>query len=171
MKLNIGCGSEILDGFVNLDSVKLKGVDVVWDLNRQPYPFKDNTFEHIYCSNILEHLDSKVKPLEEIWRISKPKSKVEILVPLYPSYTCFHDPTHKQLFTLLTFEYFTPNHSFSYYSKARFNITKRKIIFWRYKKPFTWIVNLNKAFQNIYYNLFSNIILPNMLSIELEVVK
>jgi hypothetical protein len=34
MKLNLGCGRDIKQGFVNLDYMPLPGVDVVADLER-----------------------------------------------------------------------------------------------------------------------------------------
>ncbi|HPC10341.1 MAG TPA: class I SAM-dependent methyltransferase, partial [archaeon] len=67
MKLNIGCGKKILKGYINLDVVKLPGVDIVHDLNKYPWPFKDNYFDEIYADNVLEHLDDIIKPIEEIW--------------------------------------------------------------------------------------------------------
>ena len=41
-KLNFGCGPEIMKGYVNMDILKLSGVDVVHNFNKFPYPFKDN---------------------------------------------------------------------------------------------------------------------------------
>jgi predicted SAM-dependent methyltransferase len=57
MKLNIGCGKKILEGYVNLDKIKLPGVDVVQDLNKYPWEFQDNTFDEIYADNVMEHLE------------------------------------------------------------------------------------------------------------------
>jgi predicted SAM-dependent methyltransferase len=56
-KLNFGCGEEIMEGFVNMDILKLEGVDVAHDFNKFPYPFKDNEFDEIYTSHVLEHLE------------------------------------------------------------------------------------------------------------------
>ncbi len=66
MKLNMGCGKDILRGYINVDLRPLPGIDVAHDLNRFPYPFKDNTFDEIYCNNILEHLDDIVRIMEEM---------------------------------------------------------------------------------------------------------
>ena len=41
-KLNLGCGTDIKKGYINLDVAKLDGVDVVHDINRLPLPFKEN---------------------------------------------------------------------------------------------------------------------------------
>ena len=57
-KLNLGSGEDIKKDYVNLDAVKLKGVDIVYNLNKYPWPLKDNEFDFIYCNNVLEHLDS-----------------------------------------------------------------------------------------------------------------
>ena len=36
VKLNLGCGRFPLPGYVNVDCVKLQGVDMVHDLNKMP---------------------------------------------------------------------------------------------------------------------------------------
>ena len=55
-RLNLGCGRKIFKNSVNLDRVKLDGVDVVHDLNKFPYPFKDESFDEIKALAVLEHL-------------------------------------------------------------------------------------------------------------------
>lgn len=170
-KLNLGCGKDIKKGYVNLDHVKLPGVDVIHDLDKYPYPFKDNTFDLVYCDNVLEHLDSIIKPAEELWRITKKGGKIVVIVPIFPSIWAMTDPTHKQFFTYITFNYFRPEDNLNYYSKARFNILKRKIIFLRYMKFLEWIVNPLEIFQKIYYFFFSFLFPAEFLYFELEVVK
>jgi len=131
LKLNLGCGKNIKpksEGWINLDRIKLADVDVVHDLNKFPYPFADNTFEEIYGSNILEHLDDLMRVMEELHRISKPNAKIVICVPYYHSEGAFRDPTHKQFFHYLTFDYFTEGMPLSYYSKARFEIIKKRTL-------------------------------------------
>jgi len=170
-KLTIGCGKDIKKDFVNLDLVKLPGVDVVHDLNKYPWPFKDNEFEYIYCDNVLEHLNEIINPIEEIWRISKLGSKVKIIVPIFPSVWSFCDPTHKSVYTYFTFNYFRPEDNLNYYSKARFKIIKRKIIFDRLLKPVQWIVNSFNITQKIWAFYFSNIFNAQSLEIILETIK
>lgn len=170
-KLNVGCGKDVREGYVNLDVKKSPGIDVVHNLDKYPWPFKNNEFEEVYCNNILEHLNDIIKPIEEIWRISKNKAIVKVIVPIFPSVGAFADPTHKQYFTYMTFDYFRPEDGLNYYSKARFKIKKKKIIFSKYLKFMEPIVNLNTSFQKIYYNFFAFTIPAYFLYFELEVIK
>ena len=170
-RLNIGCGNKKFNGWINLDSSKEVRPDKVHDLNKYPYPSKDNEIDEVYADNVLEHLDSIIKPLEEIWRICKNKSKVTILVPLAPSYWSFLDPTHKQFFTFNTFDYFTKEHVLNYYSKARFKIVYRKIRFHPVLKLFEPIFNIHERVQKFYSIFLAGIIPPFMLKIILEVEK
>ena len=57
LKIDFGCGKSKKDGFIGVDILKLDEVDVVHDLNKKPYPFKDNVATEIYMDNVLEHLD------------------------------------------------------------------------------------------------------------------
>ena len=48
MKLNVGCGRNTLEGWLNLDSQALPGVDIVADLDAceaAPLPLSDNCVE------------------------------------------------------------------------------------------------------------------------------
>jgi len=142
--LNIGCGTNIKKGFVNLDRVKLSGVDVIHDLNKFPWPFKDNEFDFINCDQVLEHLDDIPHCLREIWRISKRGGKVHIAVPHYASPGAWFDLTHKHPFGWMSLDYMAANeihkhsvghmHSHEYGEKEKFNILKRKFIFGRLHK-------------------------------------
>lgn len=170
-KLNIGCGKHPMKGYVNLDVVKLPNVDIVHNLDKYPWPFKDNTFEEIYCDNVLEHLSSIIQPVEEIWRISKNGGKVIVKVPIAPSVWANVDPTHKQFFTYITFDYFKPDCSLNYYSKARFRILKRKIEFHQYFPFLSWFFNSSEKMQK-FYTMFLYFMFPaNSLYFELEVLK
>ncbi|MEM4245321.1 MAG: methyltransferase domain-containing protein [Candidatus Nanoarchaeia archaeon] len=104
-KLNIGCGKKIMPGFINLDMCKGEGVDVVHNLNKFPYPFKDNTFKYINAEQVLEHLDNLPRTMEEIHRISKPEAIVHIGVPYFRSESAFVDPTHRIFFTYHTMDH------------------------------------------------------------------
>jgi len=170
-KLNIGCGKKVKPDYINLDMTKFPGVDFIHDLNKYPWPFKVSEFDEIYCDNILEHLNGIIRPLEEIWRITRNGAIIKIKVPLYPSVGALQDPTHKQFYTYMTFDYFRPKDNLNYYSKARFKIIKKKIIFHKYIGFMNFIINLNEKLQKFYYTFFAFIIPPMFLEVELKTLK
>ena len=106
MKLNVGAGTEILQGYINLDIVNLVGTDIVADVNKK-LPFKDNYFDEILASDIIEHVDNVPKVIKELHRILKTGGKLKIKVPHYNSPNAYCDPTHKNLFASQSFSYFT----------------------------------------------------------------
>ena len=55
--LNLGCGMEKIPGAVNVDSRELCEPDVVYDLEKHPYPWEDESFDKIIMSHVLEHLE------------------------------------------------------------------------------------------------------------------
>lgn len=174
-KLNLGCGKDIKKGFINLDCEKLEGVDVIHDLNKFPYPFKNNTFKEIHGFNILEHLENTIKVMEEIHRIGNKGCKVIIRVPSFNSYLAYADPTHKKFFTYNSFNYFREGDMLgSYYTKVRFKIKERRWIFdegktiGKINKPVSKVINKIP----IFYQRFLAYMLPcSGLCFELEVIK
>ena len=176
-KLNLGCGQRIMKGYVNLDFLKLDGVDVVHNLEKFPWPFKDNTFDEVYTSHVLEHLSDLVKVMTELRRICKNHAKIRIIVPHFSCGNAYRDPTHKHNgFSLFTFVYFTDK---SFYQLPQFKIIKRKPNFIGQEfassffiksinNIFNSIVNLN---QKIYERFFCWIFPVYEIYIELEVIK
>jgi len=80
--LEIGSGNTRLPGFETLDIIGRRNVDYVYDAAK-PLPFKDNTFDLIYASHVLEHIPwYKVKEVLKEWvRILKPGGVLEVWVP------------------------------------------------------------------------------------------
>lgn len=106
-KLNLGCSTDYLKGWVNLDIAHGKDIyghhikaDVVWDLNKYPYPFKDNEFDAVRAFAIIEHLNSPIKTMEEIKRITKNNGIMGIIVPHFSNYRNYSDPTHKWFYSV-----------------------------------------------------------------------
>lgn len=174
MKLNLGCGRNIRNGYVNLDKVELDGVDVVHDLNTFPYPFDDNRFDEIYCSHVLEHVDDLIKVVEELHRITKPYGRIKVVAPYFASQGAFNDPTHKKFFTYKTFDYFS---SSRYYSGIVLNVVKKKIFFHSsirfmsgkiISAPLDYLINL---FPMIYQRYFCWILPAAEMHYILEVEK
>ena len=105
MKLNLGCGNKILDGYVNVDKFDIYNVDIKHDLEKFPYPFNDDSIEEIILHHVLEHVgqdpDVFIKILKEIYRICKNHALINIAVP-HPRHESFiSDPTHVRPITVL----------------------------------------------------------------------
>jgi ubiquinone/menaquinone biosynthesis C-methylase UbiE len=104
MKLNLGCGSKILENYTNLDKFDYYNPNVVHDLEVTPYPFEDNSVDEILMSHVLEHIgqdpDIFNNIIKELYRICKNKSIIEIIVP-HPRHDDFlSDPTHVRPITI-----------------------------------------------------------------------
>jgi len=106
MKLNIGCGLQKLDGYINLDIDPSNCPDVERDIEKG-LPFDDNKFDYIYCSHVLEHIKDLIFVMDEIYRTLKPNGIIHIKVPPYDFEGAFSDPTHVRFFTPRSFKYFT----------------------------------------------------------------
>lgn len=166
-KLNVGCGTDIKEGWINLDLHKNEGVDIIHDIEKLPLPFKEGSFDEILCQDVLEHVDY-IPVLKDLHRILKLGGKLNIKVPHFTSANNFKDPTHLKMFSCSTFDFFVKdgNHIRSYYfdfgfsskdfSKILFN--KKKYFFINYfVEP---VVNRKVTFQDFYETSFLCRIFP-----------
>ncbi|MGL5665036.1 MAG: class I SAM-dependent methyltransferase [Shewanella sp.] len=55
VKLNLACGSNYLDGWINID-IDSEVADLILDLT-QPLPYADGSVSHIYAEHFIEHID------------------------------------------------------------------------------------------------------------------
>ncbi len=86
MKLNLGCGTDYREGFVNVDgSDKLPRVDRVLDVSRQPLAeaFGIGVAQFVLAQDILEHVHhwEAVAMLEQIAAVLRPGGGAQIRVP------------------------------------------------------------------------------------------
>jgi predicted SAM-dependent methyltransferase len=71
MKINLGCGGDIREEYINIDIRHLPGVNVVADVTH--LPFKDNSVDEILAIDIYEHVSHlKSQKLLKHW-VSKLK--------------------------------------------------------------------------------------------------
>ena len=151
-KLNIGCGNKIFKDYVNIDFIKGKGVDLVYDLNEYPWPFKNDSIEEIYCDNVLEHLDNFDKALKEINRMLKSRGKVIIKVPYFSNPGAFN-PNHRSFFSYYSLDMYCTNTIQSMDLKQPlFRMLNRKITFLDEYNHSIWI-RLFYIIPRIFYKI------------------
>lgn len=154
-RLNLGCGTDIRAGWLNLDKFALPGVDVCHDIQVLPLPFDEDSFDEVLCKDILEHVEY-IPLLGELHRILKPGGRLVIQVPHFTSKDAVSDPTHIKFFTSHTFRYFTVGHMRSYYSSRLFSqMLDVKICFdkrlgYAYNYLLELAVNASPRLQNYY---------------------
>ena len=131
MTIDIGCGkNKIEPGSLGLDQTLDSSADVVCNLDRLPWPLRDNSASRIHLSHILEHLDDLMGVMGEVYRIAQPQAKVHVVTPHFSSHNSFSDPTHRHHLAAQSFRHFT-GESFERFSGApfRFHILDCRVSF------------------------------------------
>jgi 2-polyprenyl-3-methyl-5-hydroxy-6-metoxy-1,4-benzoquinol methylase len=132
-KLNVGCGRDIRKGYINMDVVKLPGVDIVHNINKK-FPYKEGYFDKIVARHVIEHVEDMGKVMKELHRILRPGGKLFIETPHFTFANSFVDPTHKYYLAYNTFAYyFTKSGKNNYYydfsfAKAKTRLSFKKIL-------------------------------------------
>ncbi|MCR4285721.1 MAG: class I SAM-dependent methyltransferase [Candidatus Kaiserbacteria bacterium] len=160
-KLNLGCGTDIMEGWVNLDIASLPGVDVVHNIEDLPLPLADNSFDEILCNDILEHVDYP-PVLKEMVRILTPGGVIHIRSPHFSSRNNYVDPTHKSRFSVETFHFFVRgmhawkkrqyyfDFAFSKIASVHIDFEHTSSRFFFYNRLVEYLVNRTPRAQEIY---------------------
>ena len=148
MKLNLGSGSKILDGYTNVDKYDYYKPDIVHDLEIFPYPFEDNSVDEILLSHVLEHIgqspDVFLKIIKEFYRVCHNDSLIKIIVP-HPRHDDFiSDPTHVRPITILGLQLFDKNLNLKWEKEKAANT------------PLALINDVNFKIKNVKFNLDTN---------------
>ncbi len=120
IRLNLGCGKDYKEDFINVDYSPYIKKDLEWDLDKYPFPFKDGSVDYILAMAVIEHLQDMKSFLEEAYRILKVGGKLRFRVPLAFTHVDSKDPTHKQHITPCTFNQFLQEGKSSIITRARF---------------------------------------------------
>jgi predicted SAM-dependent methyltransferase len=87
--LNIGCGHDYREGWINLDCFDNSNIEVLADLEK-PLPFGNETLDYVYASHVLEHITNVTRLIWEVHRVLKTGGIFEIYVPYGFTSSLFH---------------------------------------------------------------------------------
>lgn len=81
MRVNVGCGKRILDGYVNVDAVARPGVERVCPADQ--LPFGDGSVREVLAVHVVEHVYAWEVPalLEEWARVLRPGGALVLEMP------------------------------------------------------------------------------------------
>lgn len=174
-KLNLGCGRDIKKDYINLDIIKGEGIDVVWDLDKFPYPFKDNQFIEINFINIIEHLLYPEKALRELYRIAKDGCIINVRAPHFSNPGIWWDLTHRRGLCYTSFDHYdikkkNLSNSLIEDGKLFFQILEREIEFSKFSRSIgiSWFAN---KFPSYYENHIAYIFTARDVTFKLRVIK
>lgn len=101
MNLNIGSGDEKVDGFLSVDFDKSSNPDFCFDLEKDIWPFQDNSVEKVIAHHVLEHMgEGYFHCLKELYRVCKHGAIIDIKVPHHRHEHFWSDPTHRRPITV-----------------------------------------------------------------------
>jgi len=124
LKLDLGCGQNVREGFEGVDLHAPNAKHRV-DLLKFPWPWADASVDEIHCSHFIEHIplrDVEERDLlaphhpylgkdllfaffDEAYRVLRPDSHMTVICPSVRSERAFQDPTHRRFIAQATFFY------------------------------------------------------------------
>jgi hypothetical protein len=101
LRLNLGCGMDRLDGYVNVD--RFGEPDLRHDLEVIPWPWPDDSVGEIILDHVLEHLGQDptvfLEIMKELYRVCHDGATIRVVVPHHRHDFFFNDPTHVRAVT------------------------------------------------------------------------
>lgn len=135
IRLDLGCGENKQPNFIGMDNRKLKGVDIVHDVEKFPFPLPKECCSLVVASHLVEHIEPHggvfMRFMDEVWRIMKVGGEFMISCPYYSSPGFAQDPTHCNMISEVTWEYFSPV------------APNSKGMLWQIYKPKPWRIKYN----------------------------
>ncbi|KAM3103176.1 glycosyltransferase [Phormidesmis sp. 146-12] len=82
LRLNLGCGTKVMEDYINVDERSLPGVDVIADVSQ--LPFEKGSVSEIYAAHLVEHMpeyELKTHVLPYWYDLLKQNGKLVIICP------------------------------------------------------------------------------------------
>ena len=151
--LDVGCGIKKYPGSTGIDRNPDTAADIIWDLDKFPWPVESSAFDETRLIHVIEHVGDVIATMEELHRILKPGGQIVLETPHYTDFSSWCDPTHRWHLNSFSFRYFgVDNAGFGYYSRARLreiSVYVKLLALWRYL-GFEFLVNHSRAFRKFW---------------------
>jgi SAM-dependent methyltransferase len=148
--------------------------DVIADLDRFSFPFRDGSFREVRAIHVIEHVSDVMRTMEEIHRLLADGGRAVIVTPHYTDFSSYCDPTHRWHLNSFSMRYFGEDHGgFAYYSHARFreiSTRVRLLALWRYL-GFELLVNASPHFRRFWEFYLCFLIRGKVIEWQLEAIK
>ena len=131
-RLNLGCGTNLKDGWVNADKFKTRPSVTVMEMEKR-FPWPANYFDEVYARHALEHSRDIEFTLEEIKRVTKKNGVVRIIVPHLSSPRAISDLGHYSYWDSTSFAKQQRASKRSYQQKNFFKV--KSVLFTRIYTP------------------------------------
>lgn len=105
LMMNFGCGSDYLEGFVNVDHSRAVKADA-YSLEEVEEKYGENSFGFILMKHSFEHVYDQLGLMERLYKLCNSKALIEIMCPYWSSIDAWSDPDHKRAISERTFYHF-----------------------------------------------------------------
>jgi SAM-dependent methyltransferase len=172
--LDVGCGINKKAGAIGIDRNPASCADVLCELDRFPYPFRDSSFDSLQAVHVIEHVSDVIRTMEEFHRLVRAGGEVLIVTPHYTDFSSFCDPTHRGHLNSFSLRYFGEDHAgFGYYSGARFHeisVRVKLLALWRWL-GFEALVNWFPRYRRFWEHYLCYVVRGKVIEWRLRVVK
>lgn len=169
--LDVGCGLNKYPGSLGIDRNPASRADVICDLDRFPFPFRDQSFDEIRAIHVIEHVSDVIRTMEEFHRLARPGGRVVIETPHYTDFSSFCDPTHRWHLNSFSFRYFGDDDAgYGFYSEAKFreiSVRVKLLALWRWF-GFELLVNAFPRFRRFWEHYLCYIVRGKVLTFVFE---
>jgi hypothetical protein len=80
--INLGCGHDVMGGWINIDVRDDVGADLIFDLDacsaNAKLPFADETIDGFYMCDVFGCISRRLSLMQELYRVAKPNAKLII---------------------------------------------------------------------------------------------
>ncbi len=102
--LDFGCSTNKTEKALGVDIDIANQPDLVFDLNKFPYPLKESIADKVVAKHILEHLKDLYGIFREVHRVLKKDGDFIIEVPHFSSRVAYSEPEHNRFYSYFMFD-------------------------------------------------------------------